>query len=140
MGSTLFLLNSSIFVILLSSIIAFIAIKNKKYGIFHIVCIYFGLSIIDTFLPSILYILYGFETLPPWINPYTNAEMSRGLLLTLFYIIMFSVIALARDQSKWLNHFKFIHKRIDFSSAICSILFIGLVYEISSYGGISEWI
>ena len=148
MGSTLFLLNSSIFVILLSSIVAFIAIKNKKYGIFHIVCIYFGLSIIDTFLPSIIYVIYGFETLPPWINPYTNAEMSIGLLYyTLFYIIMFSImIALAKgNQSEWLKSFQrdnlYIRKRIDFFLVmICSILFIGLFYEISSYGGISEWI
>jgi hypothetical protein len=131
---------------LLSTI--FFATKNKKYGIFYISTIYLFLSLVDTYIPSLLWITNNQNNRPQWLVRYSNSELSLGLLYyTSFYLLMILTLIFfsKKNIKKWVDSydadFTFIKKRINIFLLITGGLFIiGLMYEINSYGGFSEWV
>jgi hypothetical protein len=146
--SSLLIVNSLFLIFLFTITIIFVTFKDKKYGVIHIVTIYFSLSIIDVFIPSILWTIYGYEDKPPWLDPLTNTELSWGILYySTFYIIMFLIMMIVAkaNQARWLNSFKennyYIKSRINFFLLITgSIFLLSLFNEIYAYGGFGEWL
>ena len=136
------------FAFILTTIILFLTFRNYKYSFLHIVAMYLGLSLIDTFIPSILWSIYGNNDLAPWLNTFTTTEIAWGILYySIFYIIMFLIMMIfaQTSQIRWLDSFKnsnlLIKKRINFFIVITgSIFLIGLLYEIYSYGGFGQWL
>lgn len=129
-------------------IIIFVFYKNNRYSIFHIIIIYLALALIDTLFPSILWSIYGYESKPIWLDPFTNDELLTGLLYYfIFYTIMiFSIIIFSQAKYKpWLftyrKDYKYMEKRMQIFLMLTGVLFLtSLLYEISSYGGITEWL
>lgn len=148
MESNLVIIYSSLFILLCITLACFLALKFKKYSVFHIAVIYLTLSMIDTFIPSILWAVYGDENLPPWLNSFENVELSWGMLYySIFYIIMFSTMMIfaKASQARWLVSYRadngYIESRIYILILITgSLFFASLVYEINSYGGFTEWL
>ena len=148
MDTNILIFYSLLFTLILATIILFLTFKNDKYRVFHIVAIYLGLSIIDTFIPSILWSIYGNNDLAPWLKDFTSTEVAWGILYySIFYIIMFSIMMFFAQgsQVRWLQSFRknnyFIKSRINFFIIFTgSIFLIGLLYEINSYGGFTEWL
>ena len=148
MDSNLLIIYSLLFIFICAMLTIFLIFKIKKYSVFHIAVIYLTLSMIDTFIPSILWTIYGIENFPPWLSSFTNAELSWGMLYySIFYIIMFSTMMIFAqvNQARWLVSYKadnsYIKSRINIFLLITGTLFFtSLVYEIYSYGGFTEWL
>lgn len=149
MESGLLIVFSLLFTFIAGTIILFLTFKNKKFSFFHIVAMYLGLSIIDTFIPSILWSIYGNDDLAPWLTDFTNTEIGWGLIYYLiFYIIMFAIMMIfaGGNQALWLKsytnmNYSFQKGRINFFLFITGSFFLlGLLYEINSYGGFAEWV
>lgn len=148
MSLNLLIFYSVFFVFIILSVILFLLITNKKYSIFNIIIIYLGLSLVDTFVPTILWSIYGNENLAPWLKPFSPTELAWGILFySLFYIIMFSIMLIFAQtrNSHFVNSFKkadhHIKNKIDtFLIITGSIFLISLIYEINQYGGVGEWL
>ena len=109
MDTNILIFYSLLFTLILATIILFLTFKNDKYRVFHIVAIYLGLSIIDTFIPSILWSIYGNNDLAPWLKDFTSTEVAWGILYySIFYIIMFSIMMFFAQgsQVRWLQSFR----------------------------------
>ena len=123
-------------------------LRNNRYGIFHIIIIFIGLSLIDVILPSILWYIQGIPTRPSWFAPLTNVDLSIGLVYYgIFYFIMFTVMIFIsnKKQFNWADKYK-LNKKYFRYRLLYLIIFFGamfifsLYYEIVAFGGFSEWI
>jgi len=122
--------------------------KDKRYGIFHVGAIYLALSLIDTYIPSIIWITGNQSARPPWLAPFSNSEISLGLInYTIFYSIMILTLMLfpKANIKKWIGSYNidniYLKKKLHIFLIITGCMFlIQLMYEINSFGGYSEWL
>jgi hypothetical protein len=99
-------------------------------------------------MPSVLWTIYGHESKPEFLNSFTNSELFLGFLYyIMFYIIMFLTMMIfsKANQVRWLISYKednyYIKSRINIFLLVTGTFFLlGLLYEINSYGGLSEWL
>ncbi len=109
MESSLLLANNIFFIFIFTIIAIFLILKNKRYSVFHIIVIYLTLSLVDVFMPSVLWTIYGHESKPEFLNSFTNSELFLGFLYyIMFYIIMFLTMMIfsKANQVRWLISYK----------------------------------
>jgi oligosaccharide repeat unit polymerase len=127
-----------------------LSLKNTRYGLFHILIIFFSLTIIDLVIPSACWSFYGYPDKPTWFKPLTDNDILLGMTYYfIFYIIMFITYIYANQYKypKWNYSFskkferKYVRKRLFYFLLIsCSLALLSLYNEIQSFGGYDTWL
>lgn len=127
------------------SYFVFRAAINTSYGIFHISIILMGLSILDVFMPALIWSIYG---IPAKISIYTAYSLdfqmlANGLVYYLtFYFIMISITLFQTRAEKTKSQYE-IHIKKNMLNILLGIsltlALLDLYLTIISHGGISTW-
>lgn len=122
--------------------------KSKSFGLFDILVLYCLFAIIDTFIPSVLWSFYGFESKPYFLKEISPDQQMTGIVFyTLYYLLMFisikSIIPISKK--KWISSFNFTPNNLEkiilrFFIITCIIFTLSLLYEINQFGGFTHWI
>ena len=123
-------------------------LQNRMFIFFHVVTFLIILSIIDVFIPAIIWINFGDIDIPPWLDPLTNQELIRSVLFySVFYIIMILIILVTSRKNlqifllSFQKSFAPLKKRLKLFLFIIGGMFcIGLLIEIMNSGGLGQWI
>ena len=125
-----------------------VAYRSKKMSVFHVLTMLITLSLIDTFLPAVLWINLGANDLAPLLKPFTNGEIAVGILYYfLFYIILIGITLYASKANthnfieSFNTDYQYLRSNLDLFIIIAGAMFsAGLINEIVSYGGLSQWL
>jgi len=123
-------------------------LQNRMFIFFHVVTFLIILSIIDVFIPAIIWINFGDIDIPPWLDPLTNQELIWSILFySVFYIIMILIILVTSRKNlqifllSFQKSFAPLKKRLKLFLLIIGGMFcIGLLIEIMNSGGLRQWI
>jgi hypothetical protein len=114
---------------------------KSPYGVFHPAVILTGLAALDTFIPGVLWPVFGMPDLPWWETPIAPRYLTIGLIYyLLFYLLMLApVLGIPRRE------LSVDVRRIDSSrlawllviTLACAVL--ALLAQVAAYGGWVEW-
>ncbi len=127
------------------SLFIFFYLRKRKFGVFHLGIILIALSVLDVFIPALMWSIYGMPETKPAGAGYLldNEIVFNGMVFyLLFYLIMFVFIV---HQPHNVNNntstsVAISKKRLKISLLICLLLATSsLLITIGQYGGVMEW-